>query len=163
MTSRRFWTLALLFLAVFDIALRFLLNFDFNAILKAESFLFTVAAGILFLRLRREDSTDAWPRWVRSVIIAGLLLAVVHAGSCSLGLELHLANLTTLAIAIIAAVGSRWRSGGRGEGMGSRQVLSGPLRRIFMKTDPLFFVVGPLPNHNLCVPAYCIRSLISGR
>jgi hypothetical protein len=77
------------------------------------------------------------------------LLAVVRAGSYSLGLELYLANLTTLAIAIIAAVGSRWRNGGRGEGMGSKQVLWGPLRRVFMKTDPLFFVIGPLPAHNL--------------
>jgi hypothetical protein len=47
---------------------------------------------------------------VRSLIIAGLLLAVVRAGTHSLGLELYLANLTTLAIAIIAAVAWRMRS-----------------------------------------------------
>lgn len=121
MTSRRFWTLALLLLALFDIALRILLSFDFNAILKAESFLFAFFAAVLFVRMKREDSTNSWPRWVRSLVIAALMLAVVRAGSYSLGLELYLANLATLAIAIIATVGSRWRSGGRGEGVGSRQ------------------------------------------
>jgi L-asparagine transporter-like permease len=115
MTSRRFWTSVLLVLAVLDVAIRFWLDFEFNAVLKAESFLFTITAAVLYLRLRREDSTNAWPRWVRSLIIAGLLLAVVRAGSHSFGLELYLANITTLAIAIIAAVGWRWRSGGRAE------------------------------------------------
>lgn len=121
MTSRRFWTLVLTLLVILDVALRFLLDFDFNSVLKAESFLFTATAALLFLRMRREDSANAWPRWVRSVIIASLLLAVVRAGSYSLGLELYLANLATLAIAIIAAVGSKWRRGGSPENVGSRQ------------------------------------------
>lgn len=115
MTSRRFWTIALVLLVVLDVAIRFLLDFDFNAVLKAESFLFTATAAVLFLRMRREDSANAWPRWVRSVIIAALLLAVVRAGTHSLGLELYLANLTTLVIAIIAAVAWRMRSGRRVE------------------------------------------------
>ncbi|MCU0452717.1 MAG: hypothetical protein MUE68_03595 [Bacteroidetes bacterium] len=121
MTSRIFWTLALVALAIADLATRWLLDFSFDAVLKVESFLFTATAAVLFLRMRREDSANAWPRWVRSVIIASLLLAVVRAGSYSLGLELYLANLATLAIAIIAAVGSKWRRGGAPENVGSRQ------------------------------------------
>lgn len=112
-------------LAILDVALRFLLDFDFNAVLKAESFLFTATAALLFLRMRREDSANAWPRWVRSVIIAGLLLAVVRAGTHSLGLELYIANLTTLAIAIIAAIAWRMRSRVRDENIRNKQGRAG--------------------------------------
>lgn len=125
MTSRRFWILALVLLAILDVALRFLLDFDFNAVLKAESFLFTATAALLFLRMRREDSANAWPRWVRSVIIAGLLLAVVRAGTHSLGLELYIANLTTLVIAIIAAIAWRMRSRVRDENIRNKQGRAG--------------------------------------
>jgi hypothetical protein len=62
MTSRRFWTTALLVLVVLDVSVRFWLDFDFDAVMKAESFLFVFAAAVLFLRFKREDSTDAWPR-----------------------------------------------------------------------------------------------------
>lgn len=115
MTSRVFWTMTLTVLAIADLAARWLLGFNFVAVLKVESILFTATAVVLFLRMRREDAANAWPRWVRSLIVAALLLAVVRAGTHSLGLELYLANLTTLAIAIISAVAWRMRSWGRDE------------------------------------------------
>lgn len=114
-SSRRFWIASLVALVVADMTGRWLLDFDFLSVLRFESVLFTVGAAVLFLRMRREDSSTAWPRWVRAGIISSLLLAVVRSGSHSLGLELYLANLTTLAIAIIAAVAWRLRSRGRFE------------------------------------------------